>query len=134
MGAHKSHGNIGRELEVGLRYPHLSREEETNMSEPLSESPKPVELQEPGSADGAVRPNLWMRLLFMVLIAFLMGAAQTVVRVLALVQFINMVIDKGKPNAQIADFGKGLGAWLAKAARFQTAQSEDKPWPWSPLG
>ena len=104
------------------------------MSEPLSESPKPVELQEPGSADGAVRPNLWMRLLFMVLIAFLMGAAQTVLSVVALVQLINMVIDKGKPNAQIAEFGKGLGEWLAKAARFQTAQSEDKPWPWSPLG
>ena len=40
-----------------------------------------------------------------------------------------MLIDKGKPNSRIASFGTALGGWLAKAAAFQTAQSETKPWP-----
>ena len=30
---------------------------------------------------------------------------------------------------QIARFGTSLGGWLAKAAAYQTAQSEAKPWP-----
>jgi Domain of unknown function (DUF4389) len=42
-----------------------------------------------------------------------------------------MLIDKGKPNAQIAGFGRTMGGWLVKAAAFQTAASEDKPWPFS---
>ena len=44
-----------------------------------------------------------------------------------------LLTGKGKPNEQIAAFGNSLGSWLAKAAKFQTAASEDKPWPWSPL-
>jgi uncharacterized membrane protein YsdA (DUF1294 family) len=58
------------------------------------------------------------------------ATAQTVLHALTVVQFVLMVFDKeGKPNAQIASFGKTLGGWLAKAAAFQTAQTETKPWP-----
>lgn len=92
-----------------------------------SETPPPAA---PASED---KRNMWMRLLYMILIAVLIGAAQTVLHVISLVQFIIMVIDKGKANAQIAAFGASLGDWLGRAARFQTAQSEEKPWPWSPL-
>jgi hypothetical protein len=49
------------------------------------------------------------------------------------VQLIIMATSKRQPNAEIAAFGKRLGLWLAQAARFQTAASEDKPWPWAPL-
>ena len=62
--------------------------------------------------------------------AILIGLAQTILGALTVIQFVLMVFDKGnKPNAQIASFGKSLGGWLAKAAAFQTAQSEVKPWP-----
>ena len=74
-----------------------------------------------------------MRLLHLVLVGILIGAAVAVLHVMSLVQFVIMLIDKGQPNPQIAAFGKGLGLWLAKAVQFQTAQAEVKPWPWTPL-
>jgi hypothetical protein len=79
------------------------------------------------------RSKLAMRLLHLILVGLLIGAATAVLHVLTVVQFIVMLADGGKANAQIAAFGKSLGLWLAKAARFQTAETEDKPWPWSPL-
>lgn len=104
------------------------------MSQPFPDSPPPSELKEPkAQAPHQVQPNLWLRLLFMVLVAILMGVAQTVLHVVTLIQFITMLMDKGRPNASIAAFGASLGQWLSKAARFQTAQTEDKPWPWSPM-
>lgn len=79
------------------------------------------------------RKSIWMRGLMMVLIALMIGAAQSVLFLATLVQFVLMLVDKGKPNAQIAHFGAVIGKWVAKAAQFQTAKSEDKPWPFSPL-
>ena len=79
------------------------------------------------------RKGLGERLLYMVLIAVMFGAAVMVLHVMTVVQYIIMLVDRGQPNAQIAAFGKSLAAWLAKAARFQTAEAAEKPWPWSPL-
>jgi len=87
----------------------------------------------PGSASAPGRSGLALRLLYVILVGILFGAAVMVLHVMTVVQFIIMLVDRGKPNSQIAAFGKSLSAWLAKAAQFQTAQSEDKPWPWSPL-
>ncbi len=87
---------------------------------------EPRSQPEPGTTP---KGSIWMRGLMMLIIAVLIGLGQTVLHVLTLVQFIVLLIDKGKPNDQIASFGKTLGAWLTKAAAFQTAASEDKPWP-----
>jgi len=73
----------------------------------------PQVLPEPGATP---KGSIWMRGLMMLIFAILIGLAQTVLHVLTAVQFVLMLIDKGKPNAQIAGFGKTLGAWLAKAA------------------
>lgn len=105
------------------------------MTEPKVE---PVSQPEPAAESGtesgtAPKNQLWMRGLMMLLIAILIGLCQTVLHALTVLQFILMLIDKGKPNTQIAKFGKTMGGWLAKAAAFQTAQSEVKPWPWTPL-
>jgi hypothetical protein len=86
----------------------------------------PRTLPEP---EAAPHGSVWMRGLMMLIFAILISLAQTVLHALTVVQFVLMVFDKGKPNAQIASFGKALGAWLAKAAAFQTAHSEAKPWP-----
>lgn len=91
-------------------------------------TPEPRILPEPEAPNGSI----WMRGLMMLIFALLIGLAQTILHALTLLQFVLMLIDKGKPNAQIASFGKTLGGWLAKAAAFQTAQSDAKPWPWSP--
>lgn len=82
----------------------------------------------------AVAPDsLILRLLHMVLIALMISVAQTVLGVLTLIQFVILVTNNRKPNAQLAEFGTSLGIWIAKAARYQTAASEVKPWPWTEL-
>ena len=79
------------------------------------------------------KDSLGMRLIFMVLIWFMIQIAQTVLGVATVIQFIIMALNKSEPNERLADFGTDLGIWMAKAARYQTAASEVKPWPWSEL-
>lgn len=79
------------------------------------------------------RDGLWRRLLYMVLIAVMINLAQTVLVVATVIQFVIMAASGGRPNERLADFGTDLGIWIAKAARFQTAASEVKPWPWTEL-
>ena len=49
------------------------------------------------------------------------------------IQWFWMAIAKEK-NDQIAEFGKGLGRWLQDVARFQTGESDEKPFPWKKWG
>ncbi len=86
----------------------------------------PRVLPEPGATP---RGSIWMRGLMMLIFAILISLAHTILHALTVVQFVLMVFDKGTPNAPIASFGKSLGDWLAKAAAYQTAQTEAKPWP-----
>ena len=76
--------------------------------------------------------SIWMRLLYMLIIALMISVAQTVLGVATVIQFIIMAVSK-EPNPRLAEFGTDLGIWIAKAARFQTAASEVKPWPWTEL-
>lgn len=84
-------------------------------------------------SDPKTPDSLWLRLLWLVIIVAMMSVAQTLLSLLTFVQLIIMATNKRQPNAEIAAFGKRLGLWLAQAAQFQTAASEDKPWPWAPL-
>ena len=77
--------------------------------------------------------NMLLRLFYMVLIAVMINLAQTVLVALTVVQFIIMLASNKQPNERLADFGTDLGIWIAKAARFQTAASDVKPWPWTEL-
>jgi hypothetical protein len=77
--------------------------------------------------------SIWMRLIYMILISIMIGAAQTVLGVATVIQFVILLINNRKPNPALAEFGTSLGIWIAKAARYQMAASEVKPWPWSEL-
>jgi succinate-acetate transporter protein len=77
--------------------------------------------------------TIWLRLLNMVIVAVLMSMASTLLGLLTVVQFIIMVFNKREPNEQLAEMGTTMGVWMAKAARYQTAASEVKPWPWTEL-
>lgn len=77
--------------------------------------------------------NLLMRLVYMVLIAFMISIAQTILTVATVIQFVIMLINEKRPNERLAEFGTDLGVWVAKAARYQTAASNVKPWPWTEL-
>lgn len=96
---------------------------------PMSEKPMP----DGRTSETPKQESLWWRLLWMVIIAVLMSLALTILGALTVIQLILMAVTKARPNAEIAAFGKRLGPWLAKAARYQTADSDEKPWPWAPL-
>lgn len=81
----------------------------------------------------ADRDPLLQRLLYVVLISVMMSLASTVLTAVTVIQFIVMLASKGDPNTRLADFGTDLGIWMAKAARYMTAASDVKPWPWTDL-
>lgn len=79
------------------------------------------------------KDSMASRLVFMIILWIMINLAQTILGVLTVIQFVIMLISGGKPNERLADFGTDLGVWVAKAARYQTAASEVKPWPWTEL-
>lgn len=83
---------------------------------------------EPEKPDGMV-----LRLVHVVIIWFMLSLASTVLTFVTVVQFVIQLVSQGKPNERLAEFGTSLGIWIAKAARYQTAASEVKPWPWTEL-
>ncbi|MFN3954794.1 MAG: DUF4389 domain-containing protein [Pararhodobacter sp.] len=86
-----------------------------------------------GSDDAGQGVSLWPRILWMVVIAVMISLAQTLLFAVAVVQVLIMATSRGHPNAQLADAGTLIGDWVARAARFNAAASEEKPWPWTPL-
>jgi len=78
--------------------------------------------------------ELWPRILWIVVITMLISVAQSILFGVAALQVIIMITNKGRPNEELGDFGSMVGAWVAKAARYQSAASDEKPWPWRPMG
>lgn len=77
--------------------------------------------------------SLFERLIYMILIALMISLAQTVLGAMTVIQFVVMLVNNKQPNERLAEFGTDLGIWIAKAARYQTAASNVKPWPWTDL-
>ena len=92
--------------------------------------------QDPNSPDIDAKTdyeNIWIRLLNMIIIGVLMSMASTLLGVMTIAQFLIMLFNKRDPNEQLSEMGTTMGVWMAKAARYQTAASEVKPWPWTEL-
>ena len=83
---------------------------------------------EPGNRE------LWPRILWIVVITMLISVAQSLLFAIAVLQIVIMIANRGRPNEELGDFGSMVGAWVAKAARYQSAASDKKPWPWTPMG
>lgn len=79
------------------------------------------------------KDGMLMRLFHMILIAIMLSLSQTVLTFVTVVQFVIMLVNNGDKNERLADFGTDLGIWMAKAARYQVAASDVKPWPWTEL-
>ena len=77
--------------------------------------------------------NTGTRILFSVIIWVMMGFASTIIGVLAILQGFVLLSNRKRPNDRIAALGTDIGIWFAKATRYITADSEEKPWPWTEL-
>ncbi len=111
----------------------------------MAKSPKkpetevePQVLEEPVAEDEAPETedtdnNVWMRGLWMLILAVLFGLGETVLVIAAVIQFLWLLFGKEK-NQPVADFGKDLADWLAKVTLFQTGATEAKPFPFARWG
>jgi hypothetical protein len=86
---------------------------------------------ERAGADGQRSNSVWTRGAIMLLFIFCFGLGQSILYAMTVVQFLWLLF-KGERNEFIAQFGRSLAEWLHDAARFLTAGTEEKPFPWKP--
>jgi hypothetical protein len=80
------------------------------------------------SVTPANRRNIWMRALFMLLMALAYQVTGTVVCIVTIVQFLVMLLND-TPNARLVSFGRSLGRYLQQIVDFLTFASERAPFP-----
>ncbi|MEE4360533.1 MAG: DUF4389 domain-containing protein [Pseudomonadales bacterium] len=89
-----------------------------------------------GAGAGGPEPwasrSIWMRALFMVLFVVLYSVAETLVFVIVLLQFL-IVLFTGEKNERLLAFGDQVSLYVYDVLRFQTFNSEDRPFPFSDL-
>ena len=66
----------------------------------------------------------------MLVLVLAFGVAQSLLYLLALVQFLWLLLAR-EPNQLLLKFGKSLSLWLAETARFLCCATEKKPFPWT---
>lgn len=81
--------------------------------------------------EGFERRSIWLRGLWMLILAVLVRIASVVLAVAALLQF-GWMLFAGERNGHIAAFGERFARWMAIATRYLTGQSERLPFPWEP--
>lgn len=73
-------------------------------------------------------PDVWIRLLYMILFWFLLVLARFAVGLLAVLQFL-LVLLTGAPNEHLRSMGGSVGVWTLQTMRFLTFSSDAKPFP-----
>ncbi|MEM6467735.1 MAG: DUF4389 domain-containing protein, partial [Pseudomonadota bacterium] len=68
--------------------------------------------------------------LYMLLFVVLFALAETLLTVIAVLQFFWLIFT-GHTNRQVRQFGHGLSQWMASVAEFQACETEEKPFPFS---
>lgn len=72
--------------------------------------------------------NIWVRGLLMAFFVVVTRLVEFVVIAVLVTQFIIKLVTK-KPNQRLTDFGESLSQYIASIVRYQTFNSEDKPFP-----
>lgn len=87
------------------------------------------------SAASGNKRNIWLRALFMLLMACLLHLSGTVLFVVTVIQFV-IVLLSDAPNARLVLFGRSLGNYLRQIVNFLTFATEEVPFPFSewPVG
>jgi hypothetical protein len=75
--------------------------------------------------------DVWMRGSFMLLFMIGFWVGQSLLNLLAFVQFLWLLFAH-VPNQLLIRFGSSLSTWLSEVGRFLSCASEEKPFPWRP--
>jgi len=73
-------------------------------------------------------PDLWIRLVYMILFWLLSWLARAAVGVIGLVQFV-MVLLNGEASVRLRQWGVSTVLWTDQTYRFLTFASDEKPFP-----
>ena len=76
------------------------------------------------------RRNIWIRGLFMLLMALAYHVFGTVVFIVTVIQFVMMLLND-KPNTRLVAFGRSLGRYLQQIVNFLTFATEEIPFPFN---
>ena len=85
---------------------------------------------EPTWKERLLSADHWLRFVFMVLFAIILGVAGYVISVLVVIQFIWALVT-GEGNDKLRDFGGALGKYIHQTLRFLTYNTEEKPFPFA---
>lgn len=77
-----------------------------------------------------LNPEIWIRLLYMIVFGLLSILARIVVWIVAVLQLL-LVLITGTDNKNLRDFGQCAAKWTYQAFMFLTFNSNDKPFPFS---
>jgi hypothetical protein len=75
-------------------------------------------------------PNIWIRLLFMILFGIAYSIAEFVIVCIAIFQFFAALIT-GRVNESLLKLGNNLSVYVYQVFQFQTFNSETRPYPFS---
>ena len=75
-------------------------------------------------------PDIWIRLLYMLVFGIALFVARMIIWVIAVLQFI-LVLVTGDDNVNLRNLGQGVARWSFQAFLFLTFNSEEKPFPFS---
>lgn len=74
--------------------------------------------------------SIWVRGLLMLLMALAMHVGGTVLGVIAVIQFVIMLMND-QPNARLARFGRSLARYFQQIVNFLSFSTEDVPFPFN---
>lgn len=74
------------------------------------------------------KENIWLRLLYMVIIGFGVYISVILTWLLVFLQFV-LTLVSGEPNTNLLKFGSGLSQYIQQGFQFLSFNSEEKPFP-----
>ena len=81
-----------------------------------------------GKQTNLTNPDLWIRLIYMIIFGLLSGLARWVIVVIAILQFL-MVLLAREENRNLRELGDGIAEWTEQCFRFLCFGTEQKPYP-----
>ncbi|MHA1109044.1 MAG: DUF4389 domain-containing protein [Alphaproteobacteria bacterium] len=74
------------------------------------------------------RCGIWLRLLYMIVLSMAYGVAEAVAFAVVVFQFVASLLT-GKPNDNLARFGRNLARYFQQIIAYLTFATEEKPFP-----
>lgn len=81
-----------------------------------------------GKQTNLTNPDVWIRLIYMIIFGLLSGLARWVIVVIAILQFLLVLLAR-EENRNLRELGDSIAEWTQQCFRFLCFGSEQKPYP-----